>query len=524
MQFNKFKNLLIPVFLVVLIIFTRFLFLNWGNNNFFNPDENNMATSVAQMTPSNLNPKFFAYGQFPLFLTFFTTPSHNFSSIVLTMRFWSAIFSSLSILFFYLISQDIFKSKKISYIFVLLLTFTPGLIQSAHFGTTESILIFVFSANIYLSLKYYQNQKKQYILFAILTSAIGFSSKITAIFLILPIYFSLLFIYLKDKKFLNLIFTFFIFNLLFLLLSLLFSPFNIIDFSNFKSAISYESSVATGNLNVFYTRQFENSLPYLFQFYKIFPYTNGVFIFFFSFVGFFFFLKSYFINHKSKLILITIIPSIIYFLYAGQLFVKWSRFMSPLFFIGPLFCLYIFKKIRNIYLIIILLIIMISPGLFFFNGYFFSDTRVVASNWIKSNISSESYLLSESGNVVNLPISYPDLNVNNFDFYQLDSAPNNLEKLANILTTIDYILIPSRRVFKNQNNPKYPLSQKYYQNLFSENIGFTEVKKFTNKKDLFLNSENAEETWSVFDNPTIRIYKKINNLAPDDYQELLSNN
>ena len=49
-------------------------------------------------------------------------------------------------------------------------------------------------------------------------------------------------------------------------------------------------------------------------------------------------------------------------------------------------------------------------------------------------------------------------------------------------------------------------------------------KKFTNKKDLFLNSENAEETWSVFDNPTIRIYKKINNLAPDDYQELLSNN
>jgi hypothetical protein len=167
---------------------------------------------------------------------------------------------------------------------------------------------------------------------------------------------------------------------------------------------------------------------------------------------------------------------------------------------------------------------MISPGLFFFNGYFFSDTRVVASNWIKSNISSESYLLSESGNVVNLPISYPDLNVNNFDFYQLDSAPNNLEKLANILTTIDYILIPSRRVFKNQNNPKYPLSQKYYQNLFSENIGFTEVKKFTNQKDLFLNSENAEETWSVFDNPTIRIYKKINNLAPDDYQELLSNN
>jgi len=515
MRFNKLENPPFYLFLIILVIFTRFLFLNWGNNNFFNPDENNMANSVAQMSSSNLNPNFFSYGQFPLFLTFFTTPSKNFSNIVLTMRFWSALFSSLSILFFYLISKDIFKSKKIAYIFVLLLIFTPGLIQLAHFGTTESILIFVFSVNIFLSLKYYQNQKKQYLLFSILSSAIGFSSKITAIFFVLPVYFSLLFIYLKDKKLLNLIFTLFIFNLLFLLLSILLSPFNIIDFSNFKNTILYERSVANGTLNIFYTRQFENSLPYIFQFKKIFPYTNGIFVFVFSFIGFLFFLKSSF---KDKKILLIIIPSIIYFIYNGQLFVKWSRFMSPLFFIGPFFCLYLFQKIKNKYLTIVLLIIMISPGIFFFKNYFYLDIRIIASNWIKSNIDSNSYLLSESGNVVNLPISYSSLNVDNFDFYKLDSDPYSLEKLINILNKVNYIIIPSRRVFKNHNNFNYPLSQKYYQNLFSENIGFIEIKKFANNKDLFLKSENSEETWSVFDNPTIRIYKKINNLSLNEYQ------
>ncbi len=530
MYSNKIKKFLIPFFLIFLIIFTRFSFLNWGNGFFFNPDENNMANAVLKMTPSDLNPKFFAYGQFPLFLTFFTTPLHKFSTIILTLRFWSATFSSLSILFFYLIANHIFKSKKLNYIFTLLLIFTPGLIQSAHFGTTESLLIFVFSVNIFLSLKYYQDQKKLYFLFSILISAIGLGSKITAIFFILPIYFCFFLIFLKDKKILNFIFTVFIFTLLVSLLSLLFSPFNIIKFSDFKSSMVYETSVATGKTLVFYTRQFENSLPYLFQIKKVFPYANGIFIFIFSFIGFYLFLKSYFLNlprncwgHKSNLLLV-LIPSIIYFAYSGQLFIKWSRFVSPLFFIAPFFCLFIFQKIKNKFLTLILLIIMITPGVYFFSKYFSPDIRINASNWINSNIPADSFVLSEGGNVVDIPLSNNKLHISNFDFYQLDSNNSFFNKLTNDLTSADYIFIPSRRVFKNQNNKNYPISQKYYQNLFSENIGFKEIKIINNQKDLFLNSENAEETWSVFDSPTIRIYKKVINLSPDDYQELFKNN
>lgn len=524
MQFNQVKKLLLPFFLLIITLITRFSFLNWGGGYFFHPDENNMATSVVQMNLKNLNPNFFAYGQFPLFLTFFTTPSHNFSSIILTMRFWSATFSCLSIYCFYLISKIFFKSNKLSYLFILFLIFTPGLIQSSHFGTTESILIFVFSANILLSLKYFQHQKKKYLFLLILISAIGLASKITAIFFILPTYLCLFLLFLKDKKISKFTLTALIFTILFLILAIIFSPFNLIKFSDFKSSMIYETAVATGKLRVFYTRQFENSLPYIFQFKNIFPYTNGIFIFIFSFIGFFIFLKSYFINHKSKLILILIIPSIIYFLYSGQLFVKWTRFMSPLFFIGPFFCIYFFQKIKNKILTVILVLLMISPGIYFFQKYFSPDTRIYASNFVKSNIPSDAYVLSESGNVANLPLSYPSLHVNNFNFYELDSNKDNLDKLIDILTSVDYIFVPSRRVFKNQNNKNYPLSQTYYQNLFSQNLGFVEIQKINNQKDLFLNSENAEETWSVFDQPTIRIYKKIINLSPNDYQKLLSNN
>ena len=167
---------------------------------------------------------------------------------------------------------------------------------------------------------------------------------------------------------------------------------------------------------------------------------------------------------------------------------------------------------------------MISPGFYFFQKYFSLDIRTTASEWIESNIPPDSFILSESGNVVNLPLAYSILKVDNFDFYQLDFTPSLLEKLSQDLVSADYIFVPSRRVFKNQNNDNFPLSQNYYQNLFSGNLGFVEIKNINNSKDLFLNSENAEETWSVFDSPTIRIYKKVNNLTSDDYRKLLTNN
>ena len=520
MQSSTIKRILISIFLIFLTILTRFYSLDWGNGYFFNPDENNMAIAVSKMTLSDLNPHFFAYGQFPLFLTFFTTLNHDFSTIILTLRFWSAMFSSLSILFFYLIAKNIFKSKKISYIFTLLLIFTPGLIQLAHFGTTESLLIFVFSANIFLSLKYFENQKKSYFLFSILISAIGLGSKITAIFFILPFYICLLLIFLKNKKIQNFIFSTFIFTLILSFLSIIFSPFNIINLSDFKTAMTYETSVAFGESRVFYTRQFENSLPYIFQLKNVFPYANGIFIFIFSFIGFLFFLK----NKIKKEFLLILIPSIIYFIYAGQLFVKWSRFMSPIFFIAPFFCLFFIEKFKNKFVILFLLILMISPGVYFFSKYFSADIRITATNWIDSNIPSDSFILSESGNVVNLPLFSNDLKVENFNFYQLDANSTLSEKLSQNLKSADYIFIPSRRVFKNQNNNNYPLSQKYYQNLFSRNLGFAEIKTISNQRDLFLNSENAEETWSVFDAPTIRIYKKVTNFKLNDYQKILIDN
>jgi len=505
MKFHlKTRSRFIGTFLLFLTIFTRFFKLDWGNGYYFHPDENNMANSVLQMSQDNLNPHFFAYGQFPLFLTFFTTPVHQFDNIIFTLRFWSAIFSGFSVLFFYLIAKEIFKHQKTTAFATLLFIFTPGLIQFSHFGTTESILIFVFLVNIFLSLKILDKFKFKYLVFASLVSAIGLATKISAFIFLIPIFLSLFLNFFKDKNFIK----FFLQSLLFfsftILIFIIFSPFNLIDFSSFLSTMKYEVGVANGQILVFYTRQFLNTLPYIFQFQKIFPYTNGLPILFFSLIGIFCLPK------KSKKFLLIIIPSLIFFLYQGQLFVKWTRFMAPIFFIFPLLATCFLLKIKNNFLKTILIIFAVLPGIYFLRIYSNTDIRLQASNWINQNIVPNSQILSESGNIINLPLD-GNYQATNFDFYNLDQDFSQKLKLNALVRNSDYIIVPSRRVFKNQNNSLFPYSQEYYQNLFSGSFGFFPIKEFSQKNSLFLNSENAEETWSVFDNPTIRIFKKINN-------------
>jgi len=519
---SRTKNCLIFLLLTLLVVTTRFIKLDWGNGFLFHPDENNMAMAISRFSSNNLNPHFFAYGQFPLYLVYFSLVlfrlSNNFFTSIMALRCWSAIFSCLTVLVFYFISKFLFKKKFTRLIFILFLIFNPGLIQLSHFGTTESLLLFVFTLNIFLSIKFLKNPKLKYLLFSSLFTGIGLATKITSVFFIFPIFLSLAFVYLKPFKPLHLLFYYFSYLAVSFLLFLSLSPYNLIEFQNFKSTMLYETAVASGSQKVFYTSQFIGSTPYLFQITKIFPYVSGLSIFIFSLIGFFYLKKI-----NRPILVLIFLPSLVYFIYFGQLYTKWTRFMSPLFFIFPFLAAVFMSRIKSQKLVFILSIISIVPGIFFLSLYFRPDIRLTASNWIQQNIPPGTTVLSEAGNVINLPVTGlpAGRQVMNFDFYNLDKNINLIQDLPTKIFQSEYIIIPSRRIFKNQNNSKFPVSQKYYQNLFNGNLGFSEIIKFETKSEILLNPENAEETFSVFDQPTIRIFKKNTPLSVEDYATLL---
>lgn len=511
---NKFL-LLFLVFFVFFLFLARGIKLDWGEGYFFNPDENNMARGVMNMRDEDLDPEFYAYGQFPLLLSYLTNKlagarEITFSQAVMSLRFWSVMFSCSTVLIGYFLGKKIF-SKKGAAIYAVLLIFAPGLIQASHFGTTESIMAFSLACLTYLGFTFINNQQSllHWILLGVV-AALAFSSKVSAGFIIAPcLVFLIPFIRKKSTALKGCVVSL----LIFIGLSILFSPIYFLKFDEVLSTVNYERSVALGSSAVFYTRQFFTSLPVLFQFTKIFPWIMGL-------TGFIIFVLSlpFFIKHLvekySFKVFIPFFPGFVWFVANAFMYVKWTRFMTPLL---PLLFLpvawiviRVFDK-RNL-LAVLLLFFSILPGILYLEIYITDDVRIRASDWINNNFSLNSQAITEGGNVVDIPLNKrSDIEIINFDFYSVEDDIDQQEELLEVFEDSDYVIVPSRRVFANHDKDRFPFINSYYENLNQKYKLIKEFKPLGPLGEFLLGSDLAsEETWTVFDHPTIRIFENPN--------------
>jgi len=106
----------------------------------------------------------------------------------------------------------------------------------------------------------------------------------------------------------------------------------------------------------------------------------------------------------------------------------------------------------------------------------------------------------------------------------------NRTKIAETLEESDYFLVQSRRVFANHLRlpNQFPRTAKFYTALFTDKLGFEQIKEFHSYPELSFfgwkmefPDEMAEETWSVFDHPVVRIFKKNISLNKEDYAKFL---
>ncbi len=547
---------LLIVLIVLALFFTRFFNLSWGLPYPFHPDERNMVIAIQQLNCSNildlrdcLNPHFFAYGQFPLYLGYlmaklFHAIRLNFFAPItsldatLALRALSAIFSTGTVWLLFKILERFYRGNKTIVLFSLLIfVFSPVLIQSAHFGTTESMLMFFYTALTYLSLLLSQSKisEKRFLFLSSLILGFSIATKISSAIFILPL--SLIYIsHFKDKKtLLKKIFGLMSIGVYSVFLSLIFSPHNLISIKDFLSSINYEAAVARG-MDVFYTRSFVDTIPVLYQFTHVFPYSLGLPVLLLFILGFLFlpWRRPYNLFRLNFLI---------YFLPTAFLYAKWTRFMAPVFpimlLVAVLYIVQLYEKMKFSKVVVYLLIfISIIPGIAFMAIYLKPDVRIQASKWIAGNIPPNSYLLSETANVVDIPTPLESKGkpyiLNSFDFYHLDESKSAHEDLKKVIGRADYILVPSRRIYKNHTclNPdqilgesgkhcdelwkEYPAVNDYYEKLFSGKLGFVKVAEFSSYpevillgKSIIFSDEESEETWTVFDHPVIRIYKRM---------------
>jgi len=543
MKFFKSKVFIILLLLGIIFLggWLRFYHLNWDEGHFFHPDERNIANAVAKIDFfRQLNPQFFAYGSLPIYLyrlagDLLVKITHNsdwvkeWSSINLIGRWFSALFSTATIWLIFLLSKKIWN-KKIGLLAAFFTALSPSLIQTAHFGVTESMLVFWLILIALLSLNLIKKPTfKNYLTIGIILG-LAVATKISAIsFFIIPTasHFLYQFKHLKHhlRFAISLLISFLTFSL--------FSPFVFLDKQKFLESMNYETGVALGRLKVVYVLQFEKTLPYLFQI-KNFLWQIGPMAIV-GLLGFFFLLYLAIKKREKKLFLFLSFP-LLYFAYVGNWYTKFIRYVLPILpflIISGSWLLIQIKnrfKILGKFLIVLFLTSSLLWGLSFFTIYLRPQTRISASQWIYQNIPNQSKILTEHWDD-GLPISLPPYSPSDYEIEQLTVyEPDNQKKVnyyVEKLNQADYLIINSRRLYGTLMflPEKYPLTSRYYQLLFSGQLGYTQIVRFTSYPSLLgieINDDQSEETFQVYDHPKVLIFENTGRLDKEDLNKILA--
>jgi len=557
--------------LALLGLALRLYGLNWDQGNSFQPDERQIMFHVTTLSwphslaqfldPVNspLNPHFFAYGSFPLYLlavlgnilTRFFPALGSFVNLTLVGRVVNAIFDSGTILLTgwlgLLLADDHTTERKQAWTLALLaaalVAFTPFQLQLSHFYAVDTMLLFFTTLTVLACVALVHTSTPiRWSLVAGLGYGLAIATKFSAAPLIVPLIvavamrgrhhglFQALGVFFSSLTTTGLIF-------------LIAMPYALLDWTNFREQVAAQGDLARGLLDLPYVRQFAGTIPYLYQVQNIILWGLGLMLGLAAFVGFGWLLwrlwKQF--DNPWLVVLAWVVP---YSIIVGSFYVKFMRYMLPIYpcltlmAAAFLVALLYREDVRNrrfplavlpIAATVLVLAGTAFQGLALLNVYSQPNTRIQASLWMYSHLKPGSVLTYEQwDDPLPVPVgnnnpsefvqaTYPDASgqvQTGLDLYG-DDTLQKAQQLAHLLPNINCITMATDRLDKSipRLPQRYPLTIHYYQLLFSGQLGFYLAARFENHPNLFgvtLDDSNADESYSVFDHPTVRIFVREN--------------
>jgi hypothetical protein len=543
-------------FALLIIILLAFLLrlygINWDNGGHLHPDER-MLIMVADKIHffDQLNPDFFNYGSLPIYLLkgttqlldfVFKTTISTYDGMLLVGRLLSVFFDLGTLLVVYQITKLLFRNTKYAIIssFLYAISFFP--IQNTHFFVVDVFLTFFITGTLYWLLSYAHSPSNRKIFFMGILLAAALATKVTAI-IFLPVIcigiFVISFKISKEKtsfyRILTSLSDCMIFICTLIIAHILFMPYAYISYLQFLNDTLAQTQMSRNAYIFPYTLQYVYTLPYIYFLKNIFLWGVGPVISLLAMSGiaasFYKINKNYGAKNKrissffseNKLFILFGIYYILYFLIIGKSAVKFMRYMLPLYpfitIIAGATLASINKKTKLIAVLICIFAFIWT--LSFVHIYTSEHTRIVATKWILKHIPKNSTLAVEHWDD-RLPI-YGGENYNTLEMqiYNTPDDKNKWSTLQGILDKTDYLIIASNRLYtplsKLSDCKKYtlcyPLTKKYYENLFANKLNFRKVAEFSANPTIpFLpiefSDQSADESFTVYDHPKIMIFKK----------------
>lgn len=558
--------------LFLILIFAAILRLygiNWDQGAHLHPDERAIVMKVTELQfpasiqeffspESSWNPKFFAYGSFPMYLlrwfgdtlAIFNVELGQYTLINLLGRFLSALFDIGTIVMVFLLSRKLFRTQ-VGLIAAFLYAISVLPIQLSHFYAVDTILTFFIMATLYMLILIYEKPTVKKSILAGLFFGLALATKVSAIVLLFSIaavfFINVLQHFFKQHKTKNVLLPqiskslklFFSFGTIILGSTLatfiFFEPYALIDNKSFWEQTLYQSMMTKDAFVFPYTLQYVGKIPYIYELQNIFFFGLGPVLGLICFLGTFYVIAtgSKKFDHFAKLFILFIF-FITYFWVVGGFAIGFMRYMLPVY---PLLCIFgavflyklyqiLNKIIKNKTLFLIsqlsfLILLLIWP-LSFMQIYLQNNTRTDATTWINDQIPVGKTLATEHWDD-GLPLRGQEkYSIISLALYDPDT-PEKWSVIKDQLDRTDYIIVASNRLYtplqkltdceKLPPHRCYSLTDAYYKKLFSEELGFKKVAEFTSYPtvpilNIPINDQLADESFTVYDHPKIMIFEK----------------
>lgn len=338
-----------------------------------------------------------------------------------------------------------------------------------------------------------------------------------------------------------------------------FEPYTVLDPRSTLQDILREWQIARGELDVPYTRQYVDTVPIVYHIVQLWRWGLGP-----AFATFAIFIVLKEVINICKAIrawsavqgavatsdsdarlvrVLTLAWIAAYILTAWTAETKYLRYSLPL--VGPLAILvsgnlieqvrWAQQRIRRTLAAVLIGILLAGTGIWAFafsTIYAQPHTRVRASEWIYAHVPSGATLGVEHWDD-RLPLAFPDQHPDQqYRFVTLnwydDRAPEDaLQYLAESLAQVDYLVLSSDRLAGSiPRLPwRYPVISEYYRLLASGELGFElvyEGKQESRLGPLSLDDYAADESFTVYDHPHVRIYRKTRTLTIEELRTLFA--
>jgi len=509
----------------------RLVGINWDSWHYFHPDERRVAEAVATLSfsPLQLDPRFYAYGSFPMYVTrlavagakVFYPGVSEYDLAVRVGRGLAALWGAATVFLLGLLGRRLFGPAA-GLLAAALLALTVTHLQNSHFLTNDVPLAFLVLAALALLLRALDGVGVARWGAAGAVAGLALATKISAAPLALPLGVGLALFAVRRRSLRAGLAAGVAAAGAAVLAFLLAQPYAVLSHTRFVADVLEQSRMVRQAGLYPYTHQYVGAPLVLYEVRELVLWGMGPLLGVAALAGLLSRLRRR-TPAAEWLLLAWVVP---FFLINASFEIKYPRYLLP---VVPLLCLWgaaLLSRLagRSRGGRWLLLAVLAGTALYataFTSIYTREHTVRRASAWLYEHVPAGSRVLTpewDEGFPFHLPDRSPERYRGvQFPFYEHDSEAK-VRRLAAELAAADVVAFPTRRIPGSVTRAEttFPVTARFFRLLWAGDLGFRLEQVFTSRPGLLgleLPSELADESFSVYDHPKVMIFRKVKPLS-----------